>query len=235
MKKMNVFDLMIAPNVCDQMLREVVRTEQMSIAHVTMNPGDSSQRHFHNKMKEVYMITRGYGALSLEGDTFIVMSGVCTKIEQGNVHGLQNSAMTSFEHLVLASPTFDPADVEMESVIDWRSGRLIQSRLPPIVDCFDGAKIISYEYPGLGVSLAMGWVMNDPERRKKPHYHKKTTEWIYVVEGRGEIVVNGVEHIVRHGSWITVEPGERHALRCFAREYMVVVCICTPQFQERSE
>lgn len=44
----------------------------------------------------------------------------------------------------------------------------------------------------------------------KAHYHKKMTEIYYVLEGNGQIELDGVLHKVQPGSAIMIKPGCRH-------------------------
>ncbi len=109
---------------------------------------------------------------------------------------------------------------------------------------------MGYTFPEIDLSVAFGMCTNDPKRHKEAHYHKKTTEWIYVVEGKGSIerTSPGFQkstHWIEAGDWIEIPPGESHALRNYRDEmlafdspsfrnnhnqHLVVVCMCEPQF-----
>ena len=45
----------------------------------------------------------------------------------------------------------------------------------------------------------------------KPHFHKVATELYYVLEGRGAVTVDGVEHEVWKGSLVHIPPGVVHS------------------------
>ena len=45
----------------------------------------------------------------------------------------------------------------------------------------------------------------------KPHFHKVATELYYVLEGRGFVTLDGVEHEVWKGSLIHIPPGVVHS------------------------
>ena len=47
----------------------------------------------------------------------------------------------------------------------------------------------------------------------KPHYHKKTTELYYVVEGSGIITLDGEEVPLRSGACLELKPGVVHSVR----------------------
>lgn len=47
----------------------------------------------------------------------------------------------------------------------------------------------------------------------EPHYHRKTTELYYILEGEGVLAIDGEEIPVSPGSTIVIRPGAVHALR----------------------
>jgi mannose-6-phosphate isomerase-like protein (cupin superfamily) len=234
MRKQNVKDLPIAANVCEQVLREVERTPEWSMAHVIMNPLAASLLHNHRTMKEIYIITKGYGELWLGGPeigyNYQAAAGRVFEIQPGIQHLLRNKSGGHLEHLVFALPPFDPADVQILGEKDLM-GEKCSLYLPEVQDCFDGARILSYPFPQDNLSIAFGWVINDPQRRKKPHYHQKITERIFVVEGKGFIEINQVRHSIQSGDWICIDPGIEHGLVNESPEDLVVVCVCSPAFE----
>ncbi|MFP6856279.1 MAG: cupin domain-containing protein [Roseibacillus sp.] len=44
----------------------------------------------------------------------------------------------------------------------------------------------------------------------RPHFHKRTTELYYVLEGEGKVVLDGEEREVRPGTMIHIPPGVVH-------------------------
>lgn len=230
MNKLRVSDRPIAANVCEQVLREIERQPTWTLAHVIMNPFAQSLLHLHRRMTEIYVITRGYGDLLIGQYHYRVTAGSVLEIPVGVPHMLINKGAGQLEHLVFAFPPFDPSDVEMveqELVEDW-----YDLDLPKEVECFDGAKIIPYDFPHLDLSIAFGRVINAADRRKETHFHKKTAEWIYIAEGEGKIKLDDTTMPVFAGDWITIPPGMRHALANFIPEDMVVVCVCSPAFDK---
>ena len=235
MTKLNVKDLPIAVNVCEQVLREVEKQPEWSMAHVVMNPMATSLLHNHQRMTEIYVVTKGYGELGLcipepDGCYHQVVAGSVYEIPVGVPHMLRNKSSGHLEHLVFALPPFDPADVHLLG--EKRLPEDIRPvSFPEVQECFDGAKILPYAFPHIGLSIAFGWVINDPARRKRPHYHKKITEFVFVVEGKGFIEINRVREPVQPGDWIRINPETEHALINESPEDMVVVCTCSPAFE----
>jgi len=235
MKQFNIRNIPVAANVCQQVLREVERNHQWSLAHVTMNPMASSLLHSHRQMTEVYVITKGYGELSLvapqQGSLcHPVVAGSVFEIPAGIPHMLENRSAGHLEHLVFAVPPFDPNDVYLLGE-KYLFSQAYALHLPKAQDCFDGAKMLAYNFSRLGLSIAFGWVMNNPTRLKRPHYHKNTTEWVYVVEGEGFVEIDRECQTIKFGDWIQINPDTEHALLNGWPEDLVVMCVCSPAFQ----
>ncbi len=107
----------------------------------------------------------------------------------------------------------------------------LPATLPSPVECFDGARIIPYELSAIGLSFAFGSVINQPSRRIKfPHFHKEITEYIYVIEGKGVIDLGSGQAQLTAGDWVEIPPGQLHAMRNYNDQHMVVLCLCSPQF-----
>jgi mannose-6-phosphate isomerase-like protein (cupin superfamily) len=195
-----------------------------------MNPGAASLLH-SNSEAEVYMITKGDGLLIWGLNSLSVRPGSVVVLPAGVFHRLFNIGLTSLEHLVLTHPPFNAAGVNLaQDQSDRWPVEVLPARIPPVTDAFDGAKIASYELSELDLSIAYGWVSNDPARRKQPHYHRRRDEFIYIVEGKGSVQVGIAEDPVEPGDWIHVEPPTEHAIRNKNDEHLVVVCICSPAF-----
>ncbi len=62
----------------------------------------------------------------------------------------------------------------------------------------------------------------------KPHYHKRSTELYYVLDGTGDVVLDGVVHPVAKGSLIHIPPGVVHG----ARGQMRVLVVGIPDIAE---
>ena len=47
----------------------------------------------------------------------------------------------------------------------------------------------------------------------RPHFHRRSTELYYVLEGSGQVVLDGVIHPVRKGSMVHIPPGVVHSAK----------------------
>jgi mannose-6-phosphate isomerase-like protein (cupin superfamily) len=55
----------------------------------------------------------------------------------------------------------------------------------------------------------------------RAHYHKRSTELYYVLEGEGTVTLDGVAHIVRKGSIVHIPPGVIHSAKGQVRVLVV--------------
>jgi mannose-6-phosphate isomerase-like protein (cupin superfamily) len=55
----------------------------------------------------------------------------------------------------------------------------------------------------------------------REHYHKRSTELYYVLEGEGAVTLNGVEHAVRKGSIVHIPPEVVHGAKGRVRVLVV--------------
>jgi mannose-6-phosphate isomerase-like protein (cupin superfamily) len=62
----------------------------------------------------------------------------------------------------------------------------------------------------------------------RPHFHRRSTELYYVLEGEGFVLLDGAEHPVRKGSIIHIPPGVVHG----ARGRMRVLVVGIPDIAE---
>ena len=60
------------------------------------------------------------------------------------------------------------------------------------------------------------------------HYHKRSTELYYVLEGEGTVLLDGEEHLVHKGSLVHIPPGVVHG----ARGRMRVLVVGIPDIAE---
>jgi mannose-6-phosphate isomerase-like protein (cupin superfamily) len=68
--------------------------------------------------------------------------------------------------------------------------------------------LISRQDQGCGVAA---WAHTVDIDGARAHYHRRSTELYYVLEGEGTVVLDGVSHPVRPGSIVHIPPGVVHA------------------------
>jgi mannose-6-phosphate isomerase-like protein (cupin superfamily) len=70
--------------------------------------------------------------------------------------------------------------------------------------------LISREDAGLPTAA---WVHAVDIDGARLHFHKRSTELYYVLEGSGSVVLDGEEHSVSRGSLVQIPPGVVHGAR----------------------
>ena len=64
--------------------------------------------------------------------------------------------------------------------------------------------------------------------RTEPHYHKIAEEFYFILEGAGEIELDGKHRRVRPGDAILIPPGTWHTIE--AKEPLRFLCCCAPPY-----
>ena len=69
-------------------IREYFHTDAQSLAEAQLAAGESTQRHYHARSEEIYLIVEGAGELEVDGDVREVGSGDAILIRPGSWHRL---------------------------------------------------------------------------------------------------------------------------------------------------
>jgi quercetin dioxygenase-like cupin family protein len=69
-------------------VREYLHTELQSLAEASLEPGQSTQRHYHARSEEIYLIVGGSGELEVDGEIRAVGPGDAILIPSGAWHQL---------------------------------------------------------------------------------------------------------------------------------------------------
>jgi quercetin dioxygenase-like cupin family protein len=77
-------------------IREYLHTDVQSLAEASLDAGQSTQRHYHARSEEIYLIIEGGGELEVDGDRRVVGPGDAILIPAGSWHQLTaaDSGMT---------------------------------------------------------------------------------------------------------------------------------------------
>lgn len=110
-EKIEVNKLKPVPNVCNQILREVWKSKDISIAHVIIKAGDISLSHKHKSFTEIYYILEGRGILTVGDEKLEVKNDTIVIIKPNTPHMLKNIGKTQLKHMVISTPKFNPKDV----------------------------------------------------------------------------------------------------------------------------
>ncbi len=69
-------------------IRELHHTPAQSLAEASLDPGQATQRHYHARTEEIYLVTAGSGVLEVDGESRDVTVGDAVVIPPGARHEL---------------------------------------------------------------------------------------------------------------------------------------------------
>jgi mannose-6-phosphate isomerase-like protein (cupin superfamily) len=91
-------------------IRELHHTAVQSLAEATLEPGQSTQRHYHRETEEIYLVTKGSGELEVDGERLRVRPGDAILIPAGAWHALENDGTSELRILCCCSPPYSHED-----------------------------------------------------------------------------------------------------------------------------
>lgn len=70
-----------------------------------------------------------------------------------------------------------------------------------------------------------------PKQRTMPHYHPRTEEIYYILEGAGEMTIGDETRSVGPGDAIAIPPGAVHSIYNSGDRTLVFLCCCAPGYE----
>jgi mannose-6-phosphate isomerase-like protein (cupin superfamily) len=95
-------------------IRELHHTQTQSLAEATLEPAQATERHFHRRTEEIYLVTKGSGSLEVDGETRRVRPGDAVLIPPGAWHTLENDGTSELTILCTCSPPYSHEDTFFE-------------------------------------------------------------------------------------------------------------------------
>ena len=95
-------------------IRELHHTDAQSVAEATLEPDQATERHYHRRSEEIYLVTKGSGSLEVDGETCRVRPGDAILIPPGTWHALENDGTSELTILCLCSPPYAHEDTFFE-------------------------------------------------------------------------------------------------------------------------
>ena len=91
-------------------IRELHHSEAQSLAEATLEPDQATERHYHARTEEIYLVTKGSGSLEVDGETRTVRPGDAVLIPPGAWHTLENDGTSELLILCMCSPPYSDED-----------------------------------------------------------------------------------------------------------------------------
>ena len=85
-------------------------TVNQSLAEASLEPGQSTERHYHAETEEIYFVLEGEGELELDGDRARVRPGDAAPIAPGAWHQIVNVGERQLRILCCCAPPYRHED-----------------------------------------------------------------------------------------------------------------------------
>jgi mannose-6-phosphate isomerase-like protein (cupin superfamily) len=86
-----------------------------SVAEALVEPGQSTEAHFHDNSQEVYYFLEGSGSMLLGEESTIVTAGDAVLIEQGILHSVKNTSTGAMRILCICCPSYAHEDTKLKT------------------------------------------------------------------------------------------------------------------------
>ena len=99
-------------------IRELLGTEHgaanQSLAEATLEPGQATQRHYHARTEELYVLLEGVGEMEVDGARGGVRAGDAILIPPGAWHQITAAADAPLRFLCCCAPPYSDEDTFLE-------------------------------------------------------------------------------------------------------------------------
>ena len=95
-------------------IRELHHTSAQSLAEATLEPAQATERHYHERSEEMYLVTKGSGELEVDGETCRIRPGDAILIPPRAWHTLENNGTSELIFLCMCSPPYSHEDTYFE-------------------------------------------------------------------------------------------------------------------------
>jgi mannose-6-phosphate isomerase-like protein (cupin superfamily) len=93
-------------------IHELHHTALQSLAQATLDPGQTTRRHYHRLSEEIYFVLEGEGEMELEGDRRMLAPGEAVLIPPGAWHEIRATRHLRF--LCCCAPPYAHEDTYFE-------------------------------------------------------------------------------------------------------------------------
>ena len=94
-------------------IRELHHTARQSLAEASLETGQATERHYHARTEEIYLLTAGGGVLEVDGASREVVAGEAVLIPPGTWHQLVAGA-DGARLLCMCAPPYSHDDTFFE-------------------------------------------------------------------------------------------------------------------------
>lgn len=207
-----------------------------SVAYVTLGQNGSSSAHFHPDAEESYVVLEGEGFLVIDGRERSVKAGDVAFIPKNAIHQIFNKSMADLSFLCVCAPAWTPEGFKLVSDYPQHpgSGR-DEPYIRDVSTCFKidtGKGEFIWELLGKNNGAAeehsVALVEIAPEGRSHPHLHPVAEESYYVLEGEGQLTLDGQTRTIAAGDLVFIPPEKVHVIENVAASALKFYVMCAP-------
>jgi mannose-6-phosphate isomerase-like protein (cupin superfamily) len=212
-------ELLVPPSAMDVNLNFMHRCEIM--------PGGGVGHHFHNTTEEMFIVFDGQAEFTIDGRTSVLQGTVGAPCRMGHSHAIYNPSdkPAEFMNINVAQikghyDAFNLDDarvgVPKDPIPTFMTMHLDKKLLKPIANYHGGQGTVQYRRALDADVFLTNWAYVDhllipPGASEGQHYHRGVEEIYYVLNGDGQVQVNGETAAIHKGDGFPIRFNEAHS------------------------
>ena len=209
-------ELLVPPSAMDVNLNFMHRCEIM--------PGGGVGHHFHNTTEEMFIVFDGQAEFTIDGRTAVLQGTVGAPCRMGHSHAIYNPSdkPVEFMNINVAQikghyDAFNLDDarvgVPKDPIPTFMTMHLDKKLLKPIANYHGGQGTVQYRRALDADVFLTNWAYVDhllipPGASEGQHYHRGVEEIYYVLNGDGQVQVNGETAAIHKGDGFPIRFNE---------------------------